>query len=101
MKKKFAGRQLRLESLEERRLMAVFTVDDSFAANNVGKKQYTTIQAAVDASKAGDTVKVKAGTYEENVIVNKKLSIEGPSASLSKYLDSTKAAIVDPVDNGS
>src|SRR5438874_2737267 len=31
----------------------------------------TTIQAAVDASQSGDTVKVSAGTYRENVLVTK------------------------------
>jgi len=44
----------------------------------------TTIQAAVDASQPGDTVKVPAGTYSENVVVNKNgLTIEAsPGAVL-------------------
>jgi len=100
MKKRSSGRELRMESLEGRRMMAVFTVDDSFASDNVALRQYNTIQEAVNAATAGDTIKVKPGTYAENVRVNKTLSIKGPEAPLSKYLDPSKAAIVDPVDDG-
>ena len=95
-----AGRRLRLEVLEERRLLAVFTVDDSFAANDPAAREFTTIQAAVDAASAGDKINVKAGTYAENVVVNKQLKIEGAEASLASYLDPTQASIVDPVNNG-
>ena len=44
----------------------------------------TTIQAAVDASQPGDTVKVPAGTYRENVLVTRNgITIEGsPGAVL-------------------
>lgn len=36
---------------------------------------FSTIQSAVDASRAGDTVIVHAGTYRENVIVDTRLSL--------------------------
>ena len=100
MKKRvFAARRLRLECLEDRRMMAVFTVDDDFAANDPAAREFTTIQAAVNAASAGDKIKVKAGTYEENVVVNKRLKIEGADASLADYRDPTEASIVDPVNN--
>ena len=38
---------------------------------------YSTIQAAVDNATKGDTIRVYAGTFVENVLVNKSLDIEG------------------------
>lgn len=44
--------------------------------------QYPTIQAAVTASNNGDTVRVRAGTYDEDVIINgKSISLVGDGAS--------------------
>ena len=40
---------------------------------------YPTIQAAINAASDGDTVFVRNGTYYENVIVNKTLSLVGES----------------------
>ena len=43
--------------------------------------QYSTIQAAIDASVNGDTVCVNAGTYNEDVLVNKSIRLSGRGAS--------------------
>jgi parallel beta-helix repeat protein len=40
---------------------------------------YLTIQGAINAASAGDTIYVKAGVYVENVIVNKSLTMLGES----------------------
>jgi parallel beta-helix repeat protein len=37
---------------------------------------YTTIQSAVDASNAGDTIIVHAGDYQENVVVDRKIELK-------------------------
>jgi parallel beta-helix repeat protein len=42
---------------------------------------YPTIQVAVDAASPGDTIIVRAGTYIENVNVNKSLTIESESGA--------------------
>ena len=43
---------------------------------------YPTIQQAVDAAESGDTILVRAGTYDEDVVINgKSISLIGESAS--------------------
>ncbi len=43
---------------------------------------YCTIQAAINAASTGNTINVDAGTYAENITVNKSLTINGPNASV-------------------
>lgn len=50
---------------------ATLTVDDSGGAN------YTRIQDAINNSNNGDTILVYSGTYFENIVVNKLLTIQG------------------------
>jgi parallel beta-helix repeat protein len=46
-------------------------------AGIVVPRDFPTIQAAVDAAAPGDTVNVKAGTYEEEVVIGKDLNVRG------------------------
>jgi parallel beta-helix repeat protein len=55
-----------------------WVVDDDGGAG----VDYTTIQAAVDAASAGDTIEVRGGTYIENVDVDKRLTLIGDGADV-------------------
>lgn len=45
--------------------------------------EFETIQAAVDAADAGDTINVSAGTYNEAVSITKSLTLNGPAVGAS------------------
>jgi parallel beta-helix repeat protein len=80
-----------VEQLEDRRLLATWVVDDDFsgAACTLARPRCDTIQEAVNASRGGDVITVRGGRYEENVVVNKRLTIQGENRPT-----------VDPVDDG-
>jgi parallel beta-helix repeat protein len=70
-----AGRKsprLRLERLEERAVPSTLTVDDNRAQNR--NAQFTSIQDAVNHAAAGDTIKVYAGDYREQVTIPSTLN---------------------------
>lgn len=49
----------------------------AFTARITVPEDYSTIQEAINHANEGDTIYVKAGTYYENVVVNKTLSLIG------------------------
>jgi len=62
-------------------VLATLVVPASAAELTVGTGgQYTTIQQAVNAAKSGDTISIAPGTYTENVVVDKPLTITAASA---------------------
>jgi parallel beta-helix repeat protein len=61
-------------------LLATLVVPASAAELTVGTGgQYKTIQQAVNAANSGDTVRIAPGTYAENVVVSKSLTITAAS----------------------
>jgi parallel beta-helix repeat protein len=56
----------------------------------VGAGHYTTIQAAVNAAQPGDTILIPPGTYSENVLINKSLTIKSLAGAATTIV---KAAV--------
>jgi Ca2+-binding RTX toxin-like protein len=66
-------------------LTAVEIVDDGAAGKTllVGNGGYATIQEAIDAAAAGDIIRVASGTWNENLNVNKDVTIQGANHGVS------------------
>jgi Ca2+-binding RTX toxin-like protein len=61
----------------------------------VGSGGFATIQEAVDAAGDGDTIVIAPGTYRENVIVDKDVTILGPNQGMAGAAVRGAEAIVD------
>ncbi len=63
----------------------VFSVPDAgpktWIVDNDGEADFHTIQEAIDAASDGETVFVYSGTYYENVVVTRSISLKGESSS--------------------
>jgi parallel beta-helix repeat protein len=61
-------------------LLCTLAVSVNGAALNVGSGgQYTSITGAINAAQPGDTITISAGTYTENIIVTKSVTIKAAS----------------------
>lgn len=63
------------------------TGDASDIAYEFGTEAFASINEAIDAVDAGGTVEVLAGTYVEDVIIDKPVTIEGANAGVSVGVD--------------
>lgn len=55
----------------------------TITVNAGGGAMYTKIQDAINASNYGDTINVSAGTYNENIVVNRSVIIIGADAGVT------------------
>ncbi len=56
--------------------------DHANSGRSCSRARYATVQAGVDAARTGDTVVVCAGTYAEDVVVAKSLTLRGRHATI-------------------
>ena len=59
---------------------------------------YATVQAAVTAAASGDTIMVCSGTYTENVVLNKSLTLLGAQAGMDACGRVATESIVTPAN---
>ncbi|HEX9900722.1 MAG TPA: hypothetical protein VGC81_15970, partial [Candidatus Methylomirabilis sp.] len=58
---------------------------------------YSTIQAAVDAAQAGDTIRIQAGTYQEQVSISGKNNVTGAAEADRIIIEADPSAPVGSV----
>jgi hypothetical protein len=61
---------------------------------------YTTIQAAVDAAAANETISVGPGTYNENINIDKALTLISSEGRISTIINGSDPAPTIPYPNG-
>ena len=74
-------------------LTLAFNIRSVRAVTIIVPDDYPTIQAGINAASYGDTVYVRAGTYLENVVVNKALSLVGENPKTTT-IDGSNGGIV-------
>lgn len=59
-----------------------------------GSCDFTAIQPAIDAASAGDTITVGPGTYASNLVLSKRVTIQGAGSTA----DDTVSTVITPTD---
>jgi hypothetical protein len=87
--------RLVLEVLEARTVPATLFVNSAGTGG-----AFTTIGAAVTAANPGDTIEVAAGIYQEHVVINKSLTLDGAEAGTLAYMRMGAESVVDATSSG-
>jgi hypothetical protein len=79
----------------------VVVITPSGDITNNESESYSTIQAAVDGTDEGGTITVPAGTYSENVVINKALTLLGANAGVAGNSSRGPESVLDGGDASS
>src|SRR5690348_7546291 len=72
--------RLEVEAVEGRTLLSTLFVSPTGSFK--GHPAFTTIQGAVTAARTGDTIDVGPGTYHENILITKPVTLLGAQAGV-------------------
>ncbi len=59
---------------------------ETIYVDDAGDTEFSTIQAAINAANESDTIEVYSGTYNENIVINKTLTINGAGAEKTSII---------------
>ncbi|GAG74055.1 unnamed protein product, partial [marine sediment metagenome] len=62
---------------------AAWALATAEAPVTIGEDCYYSIQSAINSASEGDTIEVAAGTYNEQVVINKQLTLNGANADVN------------------
>ena len=66
----------------------------SIIVDSNGQGDYTRIQDAIDNASIGDSIYIRNGIYQENLVINKSLSLKGNGSSNTKIIGIDGKAII-------
>ena len=88
-----------IKSFEKVDIVLNSTFNDTIIVDDEGDGDYINIQDAIDNAQDGDIIEVYSGTYVENVVVDKQLTLVGNNTELGSGDDAGKP-IIDGNDSG-
>ena len=72
-----------------------YAVDSQIDVIHVPSANYSTIQEAIDHATPGDQILVQAGTYLENIVINKSISLVGEDRELTIINGTQTGAVIN------
>ena len=81
-------------------LTGVFLVEQASAATILVPNAHANIQHAINVSSNGDVIQVGDGTYNQNLVVNKSVTIQSENGSATTFIVGTINITVDNVQIG-